>query len=638
MSAIWGTISFHNTPPDSVDSIMQKPYRDNYKIDRYQSAFYKNCYMGCGIQHITAESRTERLPILDNDKDILITTDCILDNREELISDLSLHDESMPDGELVYLSYLKWGIDCVKHFRGLFTLAVWEQRTKTLYLANDPLSTRCLYYYRTTNEVTFSTLLAPITALHTDITQNELYLMDFLAAPLLIPNVVDNETPYLNVHKLLPATILTITENELTETTYWTPDSPLPDFNCKTAEEYGKYFRQLITNCVADAIRTDSNVGIALSSGLDSSTVGTIAADLLQSKDKNLFAGTYVPYESAPQNTKNHIYNETADVNEIVKMHPNILPHFLCNEGKNALDSIPDGIRTVEIPYKAFVNYPNLCEIYQKAAEADCRVVLSGQMGNSTISYGNMDPVFFDLYLKKKYIYLLKCLNNLAKHMKISRKQFIPSYLKYLKDCSKKAKKTTPEYSIDNPYLSDVFKKYYPLTERFNLGKMYNFSELPYSQKHYRQLLFSIPGACYMGEWETKIGLKYGILLRDPTKDIRILSFCYHLPYHIFAWRGTTKWLIRGNMKDMLPQYILNNFDRHGIQNVDWYIRIARDWDRIKTQWQADLINPQIQYYINTEAILSLINSPDFSISALNDSNRIYLFTIYFITQYLKAF
>ncbi len=639
MSAIWGNLSFSGNPAANIDSLMKKPYETKCKIDRIESLTLDSGYFACGIQYITEEAKQEILPLYDEENDIVLTADCCLDNRSELLTALSLTDTTLPDGKLIHLAYLKWGIDCVKHFRGLFTIAVWDRRTDTFYLANDQTSARCLYYYHTKDGITFSTLMAPILALHPQIPQNELYLMDYLAAPLLLPTVVVAETPYKNIYKLPPATILQFSSLEITQRTYWTPAEPPASCHCKTVEEYGAYFRTLLTDCVKDAIRTSGKVGIALSSGLDSSSVGTIAADLLKEKDETLFAGTYVPYEAVPANTAHKIYDETKDVKATIAMHPNIIPHFLCNEGKNALTGVEDGLDTLEIPYKAFVNYPNLQEIYTLASKEGCLVMLSGQMGNSTISYGNIDHVFYHLYEKRKMVTLLKCLNHFATYMKLPRKKFIPTYLQYLHDIAKEYKKgVSTDYTLLNPYLSKSFAASYPVKQRFDMGHMEFLSALPSTQDVYRKQLCVLGGSTYMGEWETKIGLKNGILLRDPTKDIRILSFCYHLPYHIFAANGMPKWLIRANMKDMIPAHILNEWNRHGKQNEDWLMRIIRDFADIKPHFEELLKNPKLQPYIDTKKVLALLNETDFSLSTLDTNTRIHLFIIYVFAEYLSKF
>jgi len=635
MSAIWGKVLWSGKPDSSIDERMSECYRKEYKIDRFCSLTDNSCYMGTGVQHIYPQADQEQLPIKNEDRDFLFTADIVLDNREELSRELKL-EGGCPDGEIAYRAYLKWGIDCVKRFYGFFTLAIWDNKNKILYLANDHISARCLYYRCTKEGVVFSTLIDPILKRDSSIELNEWYIKDFFAAPKMLPTVVVEETPYKGIYKLPAATILKITPEKVENYKYWTPEDDKLPVKCTSAREYGKLFRQILEQCIADAIGSNGEIGIALSSGLDSSTVGTLAAEQLKKEQKRLFAYTYVPKDDVDKNTKNKVYNETEDVKKVVAMHDNIEPHFLCNAGEDALNSIEEGLDTLEIPYKAFVNYPSLREIYREAAKAGCKVVLSGQFGNSTISYGNMDPIFFDLYCRRKYITLLISMNNLARHMKVPRKKFMLGYLKYLGNQKKSEKVSDGQFTLEYPFAATCFGDKYPLEERFLQGRMDLLCDRINTQKEYRELLTVFPGSTYIGEWETKLGLKYGMLLRDPTKDRRIISFCYHLPYEYFAYRGTTKWLIRGNMRDMLPGYILDNWDRHGIQNNDWLRRIESNWLRIKPKYEETITNTAVEKYVDIEKIKTMINGEGFSVTSLDASTAQAVFFAYIIALYLK--
>ena len=86
MSAIWGYIDYEAEPSIKIEQTMQAVYREKCKIDRYSFEKADRAVMGCGIQYITTESVSESLPIVDKDNKLIFTADCILDNREELIS------------------------------------------------------------------------------------------------------------------------------------------------------------------------------------------------------------------------------------------------------------------------------------------------------------------------------------------------------------------------------------------------------------------------------------------------------------------------------------------------------------------------------------------------------------------------
>jgi len=86
MSAIWGYLSYTNTISDDLPALMEAPYKEKCKIDCYRNEKNANLYMGSGIQYITKEAQQEVLPVFDAENGIFFNADCILDNRNELIS------------------------------------------------------------------------------------------------------------------------------------------------------------------------------------------------------------------------------------------------------------------------------------------------------------------------------------------------------------------------------------------------------------------------------------------------------------------------------------------------------------------------------------------------------------------------
>lgn len=604
MSAIWGTLNLHGMIPSLCDEKMRTHYETHCKIDRFETYHTPSLYMGCGIQYFTPQAPAEQLPFYDEAHGIIFTADCVLDNRSELLSLLEEKDTSIPDGMLLYKAYLKWGMDCLLYLRGLFSFAVYNSHHNTLQLATDQLSARCLYYYRNGDQISFSTLLEPLLRLHPEITVNEEYLQDFLCAPGLMPNVLPCNTPYQNVYKVNSGSYITFTLEDTQEHTYWTPASPIHMEGLKTAQDYGNFFRSLFEDCVKDALRTNGEVGISLSSGLDSASVGTIAADELAQRGKSLFTYTYVPYE-APNETHipGHVYDETDEVKKIASMHPNMVTHFMNTQGKNCVEAIPECLDVMEIPFKAYVNLPSLFEIYEAAAKRGCKIVLTGQMGNSSISMGYIDDVLYDLYNHHKYMTFLRYLNTYCIKNKESRKKALGGCLKLFKKAKQAYKAPTLNYTPDNPFLSDDLKRSTDIANKLYQTGFSTIERVPKHQAFYHKAQCNTAPLTYLGELDTKAGLKYGILLRDPTKDMRIMNFCYHLPFHLYAYQGTPRWLIRGNMTDMLPEQLLSQWMRYSVQNGDWHNRVSRDWLRILPLLKDNLTMPELSPYVNAQII-----------------------------------
>ncbi len=594
MSAIWGQILYNGASPDS----MREHYDTHCKIDKINEVSNDNVLFACGIQYVTKEARYDKMPYYDEKNAVYFTSDCLIDNREELIEQLGLtgngSDVIIPDGELIYRAYLKWGTDSFRRFRGLFSIAIYNTETKELILAVDQTSSRCLYYYCHQEGITFSTLIKPILIKHPDVTFNELYLKDYLIAPGLRPNIVSKDTPYMGIYKIDPGTYISITNGNVQEHTYWTPGMYKKNYHCHGAKQYGKCFMSIMKQAVHESLRADGEIGICQSSGLDSLTVGTLAATELAEHNKSLYAYTYVPIANESDiKGKHYIINEKADLELVAEKYPNMITHFMTNDGKECYSEIPKILDVLEFPYKSFPNSPSLYEIYEQAGKAGCKIVLSGQYGNSTVSYGKIDDIIYDLMCRRKYITAGKYLNRYSKIAKESRKKNVSFFIKLYRYARKEYKKEEVEIpklsEMSNYFLSEDILNNYPLKERFIQGQVPSMKRLPTPQKIYKAYLHMKEALTYIGEIETKMGLKHGVVLRDPTRDVQILELCNQLPYQYFSYNGTPRWLIRGNMQDYIAKEILSNWMRYGVQNSDWLYRFKINQNCLFQQIRKDI-------------------------------------------------
>jgi len=50
------------------------------------------------------------------------------------------------DTEVVLKAYLEWGKECVNKFNGMWAFAIWDERTKELWLSRDQFGIKPLYY------------------------------------------------------------------------------------------------------------------------------------------------------------------------------------------------------------------------------------------------------------------------------------------------------------------------------------------------------------------------------------------------------------------------------------------------------------------------------------------------------------
>ena len=132
---------------EDIASSMTKISKE-YKIDKFDSITRESLFLGCGLQYFTKEAIHEILPYHDKDSELLLTSDAIIDNREELIEILELDKKQLiTDSFIILESYKKWGKACLDYLIGDFTFAIYDEKNQEIFIARDQIGKRCLYYH-----------------------------------------------------------------------------------------------------------------------------------------------------------------------------------------------------------------------------------------------------------------------------------------------------------------------------------------------------------------------------------------------------------------------------------------------------------------------------------------------------------
>ncbi len=644
MSAIWGHIEF-NKETCTLDT-MSSEYKRKCKLDKITERTIGNALFGSGLQLINAEDEYEKMPYsLDDDK-YVITADSILDNRDELISMLcpesAKNSDSIPDGQLICLAFKKWHYEFPKHLKGLFSVAVYNVADKELFLCTDQVAGRCLYYYTTDNSCTFSTLISPIRKVHPDLKQNESYIIDFLALPGLNPNYSSNETPWENVLLLEAGCSVTLSFQEAGQKLVVKNDRyydlrkiPMPH----SMKELKAKFLETYSNAAKAVVRTNGEVSVSLSSGFDSTSVAALASIELAKSGKKLHSYTYVPYYKVNQKDlpSSFVVDETEAVKTFAQMYPNIDTHFENDGGESFISHLDELCDIMEIPFKAFVNLPIILDIYRKSKASGSKVVLVGQYGNASVSFGTIYAALFHLYLNKRYINFIRYFSKYCKQVKASRKDNLPKALHFMKE-SKKALSMhiPPNKTLLNPYLKEEYYNKASFIVNPTNSKGLSGSFAPMTEAEHTDYLYSLPAFAYIGSMETKLGLYSGIVLRDATRNIDLLEYCYSIPYEYFSYNGLPRYLIRGFMKEYIPESILYPIDRYGLQSGDWLERIEKSPEDAYKILEQLTTNVNISKYIKVQDLKSFLSDkPKFN----NDNDFAYknIFFLLSLERYLDS-
>ncbi len=189
-----------------------------------------------------------------------------------------LEDGSHPwhsnsDTEVVLRAYGRCGVDAFRRMRGMFALALWDNRERTLLLARDPLGIKPLYYYRSEHVVVFASevraLLASGLVPRTLSTEGvDSYLANgSIEAPLTIVDGVKQLLPgqCMQVHAGVDGE-LEFTVQEFASASRET-DSP------RSRAEAVARLRSELEESVRLHLVSDVPLGVFLSGGIDSSAM-----------------------------------------------------------------------------------------------------------------------------------------------------------------------------------------------------------------------------------------------------------------------------------------------------------------------------------------------------------------------------
>lgn len=637
MSAIWGCIEYKNNR--CIES-MASEFKRKCRLERIKEVPFNNALIGSGIQVINDEDEYESMPYIIDDEKTIITADCIIDNRKELIKELmpllemETDINSIPSGKLICLAYKKWSYDFVEHLEGMFAIAIYNADKQELFLCTDRVSSRSLYYFKNDNRCIFSTLISPIKKIVSDLKVNYMYLNDFALLPGLMPNISYTETPWEEVYIIEPGCSMLISKGGITKKRYYKPEKKyISDDLHELKEEFLKVYKKAVIR----ATRTNMNVGIALSGGLDSSSIAAFAEPEMAKHGKKLISYTYVPYYNVARYfDKRMVINEAKYVEEISRMYPSIETNYVNNDGKSFWGDLDELLDIMEIPFKAFVNLPILLDIYKKAADKGCKVFLTGQTGNASVSYGNIDDTIYDKVRKGHYISAFCYYNNFCKKAGISRKRFFPKEIKKILSQSfiGNDQRELSTKNI-NPFVNANLLNEYKFSSRNKSGLILAETQRILRSEEFLNKLYFLPALSYIGAMETKMGLNTGIVIRDATRDTNVLDYCASFPFDCFCHNSTPRYLIRGFMEEFLPSKILYPIIKSGVQSADWIYRLRKEKKEVFKGINMLSIDRRIEHFLDLKKVTEF-RDKELPFTHSNEREYLNLFIVYILYVFIK--
>ncbi|PGA19858.1 asparagine synthetase B [Priestia aryabhattai] len=584
MSAIAGVYHFNNEPVpiEHVGGIMGSLRK--YPANDIKVWHKENIFLGCHAQWITPESVGEQLPYYDYERQLAITADAIIDNRDELFDQLQVEGsrrKMLPDSQLILLAYQKWGEETPKYLIGDFAFMIWDEKKRKLFGARDFSGARTLYYYHTQQQIAFCTTIEPLLTLpYIEKQLNEQWLAEYLAIAGMIDAADASITPYKKIQQVPPSHCISITKDKINFTRYCHLISE-KKLNLKSNEEYVEAFQEVFQKAVTSRLRTHLNVGAQLSGGLDSGAVVSFAAKDTQENNKKLHTFSYIPPKDFVDFTpKQLLPDERPFIQSTVQYVGGIQDHYLDFANRNSYLEIDSLLETMEMPYKFFENSFWLKGMFEKAHHEGLGVLLSGDRGNFSISWGFALDYYAVLLKKLKWLQLFYELNQYSQNTGGARLRMLPVVARVGFPIIDKIFPEGISYQLPK-LLNQEFAE---STGVFNKLKGYGIDQTGWfpganifeeRKRHFEDVFHWNAG----NTLAAKLSLRYAVWKRDPTNDLRVVRFCLSVPEEQYVQNGVDRSLIRRATENFLPDEVRLNQRIRGVQGADWVHRMIPHWD-----------------------------------------------------------
>ena len=437
------------------------------------------------------------------------------------------------DTEVLLQAYMRYGADCVKHFEGMWSFAIWDGRSRQLLLSRDRFGEKPLYYYKSALGCYFASEIKLLTALCGQTFHiNKNQILSYLA--LGYKSLYKQPSTFFSEVQELPAgTILKLRADlKPIAIRYW---QPVVRPTTMTLLEAIEGSRQYLFDSVRIRLRSDVPLAFCLSGGVDSAALVSIAA-----KQFGCDVATFSIIDSDAR------YNEYTNIMATIRDLG--CRHTLVNIPKHAgMQRLKQLIAYHDSPI-ATTTYFIHSLLSEQISASGYRVAFSGTAAD-------------ELYTGY-YDHFLLHLNELRSR---------PDHAIYVQDWQKHIAPLVRNPSLRDPHLytnQPDFRKHIFDNHAEYLGWLTaagahaldaNFSETVYCDSLLRNRMLNellhenIPVILHEDDLNS---MCYSVENRSPYLDSRLFDFMYSVPAEHLIRNGYGKFLLRESVKGVLNEQV----------------------------------------------------------------------------------
>lgn len=555
--------------------------------------------LGRALFRLTPEDAFDRQPLVGGGGRYMLVADVRLDNRSDLADALGVGADEMrttADATLLLRAWEKWGEDVFPQIVGDYAFIVFDAHAQSLTLARDPLGQRPLFWSRRTDRVAAASMPAGLQAA----SDGPLRPDAGRVARLLVGLDAGERSFYAGIQRVEPGHIVRIERNRTSIRRYWQPDRArlsLPSFG-----DYVDAYREQLDRATAARLRRiDRPVAAHLSGGWDSSAVTATAARSLQTSGDRLIAYTSVPRTGPRGEVRHRFSDEGAFAGNVAAMYPNIDHHLLPGRGASPLTDIAAYPDLYGRPMVNLCNHVWLTDIRKHARTIGARVMLTGEIGNFTISNAPASLLADHVRAFRWKTWALESRAAVKQGRARIRGVLASSFRPWI---------PPGIWTLLEPFggapSTDAMTLLSPDWRARLRADLADQDATLRKSDHFASTLSGIR-ALDLGEYHKGVLGGWSIDKRDPTADVRVVEFMLSLPPDLFLKDGVRRPLARAALADRLPAAILEE-KRKGYQAADWYEGLTADLPAVRALVDRIAADPVAADVIDVAAMRRLVD------------------------------
>ncbi len=455
---------------------------------------------------------------------------------------------SKTDTEVILALYHKHKENCLKHLRGMFAFAIWDDEEKILFAARDRIGKKPFKYYWDAHNFIFASELKAI------LTQPEYrrepdyeaihHYLSFQYAPAPM-------TGFKNIKKLLPGHYfkINVVQKKFEIKRYWEIDYS-QKLNLSEDEWKEKIFQKL-EESVKMRLISDVSLGAFLSGGIDSSAVVAMMAKLSAKPVKTFSIGF-----------KEKKFDETNYAKIIANKFKTEHAEFVVEP--KAIEILPKLVWNFEEPYADSSALPVF--YLSKLTRQSVKVALNGDGGDENFA-GYTRYLIFQKYLSLKKlttiiknphrlipklaaekIKLLKRIKKTARNISLSQSKFYFALISYFQE-------ETKVNLYRDEFSNEIFPKSSSIMEKY-----WSDSQKP-PKDYLDKILYADFHTYLCDDLLVKVDIAtmaVALENRSPLLDHEFVELCAKIPQELkLTARGEKKYIFKKALEPILPREII---------------------------------------------------------------------------------